>query len=63
VILLFTVLLSIALALSVALAATMTALVIAPAYIFQFYKIVKIIFFWGCKSSDMERKKVKEIKA
>lgn len=38
--------------LAIAASAALTALVIIPAYIFQFYKIVKIIIFWGCKNSD-----------
>ncbi len=37
---------------AIGVAAALTALVIVPAYIFQFYKIVKIIIFWGCKNTD-----------
>eukprot|EP00347_Sterkiella_histriomuscorum_P000263 403376551 len=42
----------ITLPLVVGISVALVGLVIVPAYIFQFYKIVKIILLWSCKTND-----------
>lgn len=57
VIILLIVELSIALSLALAATVIMTVLVIGPAYIFQLFKLFKIIFLWCCKTNDKKEKK------
>ena len=55
IILLFFLLLCIFEPIALGVAAALTALAIVPAYIFQIYKIFKIILLWGFKSNDQKK--------